>query len=79
VRGETLTAESLRAGANQLGIGEKLAEPVANGEAARRHEQNIEDALKAGAFGAPTFVCPDGETFWGQDRIPLLIDHLRKR
>jgi 2-hydroxychromene-2-carboxylate isomerase len=76
-RGETLNAERLRAGADELGFGNALTALIANGEATRRHKQNIQDALKAGAFGAPTFVCSGGEIFWGQDRIPLLIDHLR--
>lgn len=41
----------------------------------RRHEQNIAEALAAGAFGAPSFVV-DGELFWGQDRLPLLRHRL---
>ena len=31
-----------------------------------------EAALAAGVFGAPSWVLPDGEVFWGQDRIELL-------
>ena len=29
-------------------------------------------ALAAGVFGAPSYVLPDGEIFWGQDRLGLL-------
>ncbi|HEY9568634.1 MAG TPA: 2-hydroxychromene-2-carboxylate isomerase [Thalassobaculum sp.] len=29
-------------------------------------------ALAAGVFGAPSWVLPDGEVFWGQDRLDLL-------
>lgn len=31
-----------------------------------------EAALAKGVFGAPSWVLPDGEVFWGQDRIDLL-------
>jgi 2-hydroxychromene-2-carboxylate isomerase len=36
------------------------------------HEQFTRDALTAGVFGAPSFVLPSGEIFWGQDRLELL-------
>jgi 2-hydroxychromene-2-carboxylate isomerase len=39
------------------------------------YEQNRQDALEAGVFGAPGYVL-DGEVFWGQDRIELLADAL---
>src|SRR5262245_63046138 len=32
------------------------------------HEQFTKEALAAGVFGAPSFVLPSGEIFWGQDR-----------
>jgi 2-hydroxychromene-2-carboxylate isomerase len=35
-------------------------------------EQYTQEALKAGVFGAPSFVLPSGEIFWGQDRLELL-------
>lgn len=35
-------------------------------------EQFTQDALKAGVFGAPSYVLPSGEIFWGQDRLELL-------
>jgi hypothetical protein len=28
-----------------------------------------EEAQRLGVFGAPTFVCSDGELFWGNDRL----------
>lgn len=31
-----------------------------------------EAGLAKGVFGAPSWVLPDGEVFWGQDRIDLL-------
>jgi 2-hydroxychromene-2-carboxylate isomerase len=36
------------------------------------HDQFTKDALMAGVFGAPSFVLPSGEIFWGQDRLELL-------
>ena len=48
-----------------------------SGPAQAVYATNLEAALAAGAFGVPTFVTPDGATFWGQDRLPLLVDHLK--
>ena len=36
------------------------------------YQQYTEEALKAGVFGAPSYVLPSGEIFWGQDRLELL-------
>lgn len=33
-----------------------------------------EEAAKLGLFGAPSFVTPDGELFWGHDRLDMAID-----
>jgi 2-hydroxychromene-2-carboxylate isomerase len=35
-------------------------------------EQYTQEALKTGVFGAPSYVLPSGEIFWGQDRLELL-------
>jgi 2-hydroxychromene-2-carboxylate isomerase len=35
-------------------------------------EQYTQEAVKAGVFGAPSYVLPSGEIFWGQDRLELL-------
>ena len=37
--------------------------------------RNTDEALKAGAFGTPTYVVGD-EVFWGQDRLPHLDAYL---
>jgi 2-hydroxychromene-2-carboxylate isomerase len=42
------------------------------------HEQFTKEALAAGVFGAPSFVLPSGEIFWGQDRLELLERALKK-
>ncbi|SDF92696.1 MULTISPECIES: 2-hydroxychromene-2-carboxylate isomerase [Thalassobaculum] len=33
---------------------------------------DTQKAINSGVFGAPSYVLPDGEIFWGQDRIDLL-------
>ncbi|CUH89285.1 2-hydroxychromene-2-carboxylate isomerase [Phaeobacter sp. CECT 5382] len=43
---------------------------------AERYAQNLEDAVKAGVFGAPFYVTADGARFWGQDRIEDLEQHI---
>jgi len=35
-------------------------------------EQYTKEAVQAGVFGAPSYVLPSGEIFWGQDRLELL-------
>ncbi len=43
---------------------------------AETYARNTEDAVAAGVFGAPFYVCEDGEMFWGQDRLGDLDAHL---
>lgn len=43
---------------------------------AETYGRNLEEAVAAGVFGAPSFVTEDGAVFWGQDRIDDLADHL---
>ncbi len=33
------------------------------------YERNLEDAVAAGAFGAPFYITDSDERFWGQDRL----------
>lgn len=42
---------------------------------AQQYEQNLEDAVNSGVFGAPFYVVGD-EGFWGQDRLDHLDMHL---
>lgn len=70
----------LAASAQQAGLScPVLANLIERGVAEKAHECNIQDVLSAGGFGVPTFVADDGEVFWGQDRVPLLIHHMLKR
>jgi 2-hydroxychromene-2-carboxylate isomerase len=44
---------------------------------AETYGRNLEQAVEAGAFGAPFYVVRDsGEKFWGQDRLDFLDRHL---
>lgn len=42
---------------------------------AETYAQNLEDAVGAGVFGAPSYVV-NGEVFWGHDRLDQLAAHL---
>ena len=43
------------------------------------YARNLEEAVSAGAFGAPFYVADGGERFWGQDRLEDLDLHLSGR
>ena len=43
---------------------------------AQVYEQNLEEAVGAGVFGAPFYITDDGARFWGQDRLAALDAHL---
>ncbi len=43
---------------------------------AETYARNLEEAVEAGAFGAPFYVVDDGARFWGQDRLEDLDLHL---
>ena len=36
------------------------------------HDELTAEAIKRGVFGAPSYVLPSGEIFWGQDRLEFL-------
>ena len=42
-------------------------------------DRNTADALARGVFGAPSYVFPDGEFFWGQDRLDFVAAKLTGR
>ena len=43
---------------------------------AETYAANLEDAMNAGAFGAPYYVTDDDQRFWGQDRLDDLDAYL---
>lgn len=36
---------------------------------AEQYTRNLEDAVRCGVFGAPTYITDSDERFWGQDKI----------
>jgi 2-hydroxychromene-2-carboxylate isomerase len=70
-------AETLIRLADDSGLpGKALVERSASEEISQKYEQNRQEALAADVFGSPAYVL-DGEVFWGQDRIELLMDALK--
>jgi 2-hydroxychromene-2-carboxylate isomerase len=69
---------ALKVIADKAGLdGAALIRMIDEQETAAAHDRNVADALAAGAFGVPTFVC-DGRMFWGNDRLVLLRDFLTR-
>jgi 2-hydroxychromene-2-carboxylate isomerase len=63
--------------ADESGLpGKALVERSQTDEISQKYEQNRQEALAADVFGSPAYVL-DGEVFWGQDRIELLVDALK--
>jgi 2-hydroxychromene-2-carboxylate isomerase len=58
-----------RAGLNAAAI--RSANP-SDAELDAVHAAFTEEALSRGVFGAPSYVLPTGEFFWGQDRLEFL-------
>ena len=74
-REETLTdPEAIAAAARRAGLdaAELRAASPSDAEIDEIYEQYTQEALAAGVFGAPSYVLPSGEIFWGQDRLDLL-------
>ncbi|MFT6105616.1 MAG: 2-hydroxychromene-2-carboxylate isomerase [Paracoccaceae bacterium] len=43
---------------------------------AETYAANLDQAVRAGVFGAPFYITDDGQRFWGQDRLEDLELHL---
>ncbi|KIC41491.1 2-hydroxychromene-2-carboxylate isomerase [Ruegeria sp. ANG-R] len=43
---------------------------------AETYASNLEEAVDRGVFGAPFYIMPDDQRFWGQDRLDDLDRHL---
>lgn len=74
-REESLAAAAVMSAAAQragLDAAALRANAPSDAELDALYEQYTQDALKAGVFGAPSYVLPSGEIFWGQDRLELL-------
>lgn len=68
-------AEVVRSCLEEAGFDPSLADSGML-EAADTYARNLDDAVAANVFGAPTFVTDTGQNFWGQDRIEDLDLHL---
>ncbi len=64
-----LAAAAARAGLDAAAI-RKAAPPDAELDAL--WDKYTAEAISRGVFGAPSYVLPSGEIFWGQDRLQLL-------
>ena len=42
-------------------------------------KDRVAEAQAKGIFGAPTFITPDGELFWGDDRLEQALEWVLKR
>jgi 2-hydroxychromene-2-carboxylate isomerase len=64
-----MAAAATRAGLDAAAI---RAGGPPDAELDRLYEQYTQEALAANVFGAPSYVLPSGEFFWGQDRLDML-------
>ncbi len=74
-RDESITeAGVLQAAAERAGLDAAAIYKAgpADAELDRLHDTYTSDALAHGVFGAPSFVLPSREIFWGQDRLEFL-------
>lgn len=71
----TISSAAKRAG---LDAAELRANGPSDAELDNLHDQYTKEALAAGVFGAPSYVLPSGEIFWGQDRLELLDRALKQ-
>lgn len=66
-------ADVLAAAAARAGIDvAKLAAGPSDGELDAMNDAFTQEAIERGVFGAPTYMLPSGEFFWGQDRLEFL-------
>src|SRR3954469_5233597 len=80
-REETLADPAAVASAAQragLDAAALRAAAPSDAELDKLHEKFTQEALSAGVFGAPSYVLPSGEVFWGQDRLELLERALKQ-
>jgi 2-hydroxychromene-2-carboxylate isomerase len=66
---EVMAAAGKRAGVDIAAV--RAAAP-SDAELDQLYERYTQEALAANVFGAPSFVLPSGEFFWGQDRLEML-------
>lgn len=63
---------------SKIGLDVKeLGAALDNPQRRKRLEENWKEAQQRGVFGVPTFIIGE-ETYWGQDRLDYIEDHLRE-
>ncbi|MEO0730100.1 MAG: DsbA family protein, partial [Pseudomonadota bacterium] len=74
-RGDDIAeTEVLRACAREAGLNaDAVAGLITAPEIKLRLRENTDEAAKLGIFGAPTIRTPDGDLFWGDDRLEAAI------
>jgi 2-hydroxychromene-2-carboxylate isomerase len=72
---DAISAAAQRAGLDATDL---RARGPSDAELDALREQYTQEAVKVGVFGAPSFVLPSGEIFWGQDRLELLERALKQ-
>ncbi len=56
-----------------------VLEATRSNESRKQLRTQTEEAQQIGIFGAPTFVTPDGELFWGNDRLERALLWAKQR
>ena len=72
---DIIASAAERAGLNAAAL---RASGPSDAELDALHTQYTQEAVAVGVFGAPSFVLPSGEIFWGQDRLELLERALKQ-
>ncbi len=65
---EVLAAAATRAGIDAA----KIPAGPTDAELDAMNDAFTQEAISRGVFGAPTYMLPSGEFFWGQDRLDFL-------
>lgn len=65
---DAIAAAGKRAGIDLVGLGGAAEDASLDAV----WDQNTKEAVARGVFGAPSYVLPSGEIFWGQDRLEFL-------
>ena len=73
--GDPNDAAALRALADAIAPVRDPASPEVKAEL----QAHTAQAAAAGVFGVPSFRLDDGQLFWGQDGLEMLVDVMRKR
>ena len=69
----------IRAILADLGLpADALLEQAASADTKLALRRQTERASEIGLFGAPSFVTPDGELFWGNDRLEDALEWVKK-